>query len=228
MPNFPAFLDLRARRCLVVGAGRVGLRKIRRLVYCQAHPLVVVEPQPQDSLTRDLELGRAITWHQRPYDSGDIQGAFLVVASTSNPEINIHIGRLCQENNILCNVVDQPELCSLIWPSLISKGDLQMAVTTGGASPALTSRIRGQLDQEFGPEYELWLNLLKMLRPAIIARGRPQTDNASLFRSLTDEALVKAIAQADGPGLLTLLQERLPPDLHSFAREVLHELEFSP
>ncbi|MBS3779419.1 MAG: bifunctional precorrin-2 dehydrogenase/sirohydrochlorin ferrochelatase [Desulfovermiculus sp.] len=226
MPNFPAFLDLRGRRCLVVGAGRVGTRKIRRLVHCRAHPLEVVEPQPDKSLTKDPQICGAITLHRRPYDPGDLPGAFLVVASTSNPELNTRIGRLCQEKDILCNVVDHPELCSLVWPSLISKGDLQIAVSTGGASPALARRIQRELDHTFGPEYETWLNLLQMLRPYIIARSRPQTENAAIFRSLTDQELLEAISRANGSRLLALLEERLPQDLHSFAREVLHELEF--
>jgi precorrin-2 dehydrogenase/sirohydrochlorin ferrochelatase len=211
----------------VIGAGQVGLRKIRRLVHCRARPLEVVEPHPDESLLVDPDICRALTLHRRPFDPGDLPGAFLVVASTSDPETNMHIGRLCREENILCNVVDRPELCSMVWPSLISRGDLQIAVTTGGASPALSRRIRQQLDREFGPEYATWLSLLKILRPKIIHRGGPQTDNAALFRSLADQALLEAISRSDGPGLLALLQERLPADLHSFAREVLHELDFS-
>lgn len=227
MPFFPAFLDLRGRPCLVVGAGRVGRRKIQRLLHCQAHPLVVVEPDPDDDLLRDPEMSRAITLHQRTFKSSDVQGAFLVVASTSSPEVNSQIGNVCHEQNILCNVVDQPGLCSLVWPSLINQGDLALAVTTGGASPALTRRIREHLEEQFGPEYATWLKLLKMLRPALIALGSPQKENSSVFKSLTDDQVLKAIIRDEGPELLALLQERLPPDLHPFAREVLHELEFS-
>jgi precorrin-2 dehydrogenase/sirohydrochlorin ferrochelatase len=227
MPYFPAFLDLRGRPCLVVGAGGVGRRKIQRLLHCQAHPLIVVEPDPDDDLIRDHEMSRAITLHQRTFQSSDIQGTFLVVASTSNPEVNSQIGHLCHEQNILCNVVDQPGLCSLVWPSMVNRGDLALAVTTGGASPALTRRIREHLEGQFGPEYATWLKLLKLLRPAIIALGCSQRDNSSVFRSLTDNNVLEAIIRGDGPDLLALLQERLPPDLHPFAREVLHELEFS-
>ncbi|MFO7875228.1 MAG: bifunctional precorrin-2 dehydrogenase/sirohydrochlorin ferrochelatase [Desulfovermiculus sp.] len=227
MPYFPAFLDLRGRPCLVVGAGRVGRRKMQRLMHCQASPLIVVEPAPDNGLTSDPEMSRAITLHKRAFQSSDVQGAFLVVASTSNPEVNSHIGNLCHEKNILCNVVDQPELCSLVWPSLVNRGDLALAVTTGGASPALTRRIRQQLERQFGPEYATWLKLLKMLRPALIALGSPQRENSSVFRSLTDDSVLEAIIRNEGPELLALLQDRLPPDLHPFAREVLHELEFS-
>ncbi|WP_027369751.1 precorrin-2 dehydrogenase/sirohydrochlorin ferrochelatase family protein [Desulfovermiculus halophilus] len=227
MPHFPAFIDLRGRTCVVAGAGSVGQRKIRRLLHCRADPLVVVEPRPEPLKAMHPEAVQAITLHNRPFEPKDIQGAFLVVASTSSPEVNAQIGRLCREHTILCNVVDQPELCSLIWPSLISQGDLELAVTTGGTSPALTRRIRQQLEQEFGPEYTVWTSLLKALRPAVIARGAPQAENAALFRSLTDGELSRAIAQKDGPGLLALLQDRLPPDLHPFAREVLHEHDFS-
>lgn len=227
MPYFPAFLDLRGRPCLVVGAGRVGRRKMQRLMHCQASPLIVVEPDPADGLIHDPEMSRAITLHIRAFQSNDVQGAFLVVASTSNPEVNSHIGNLCHEKKILCNVVDQPELCSLVWPSLVNRGDLALAVTTGGASPALTRRIRQQLEGQFGPEYATWLKLLKMLRPALIALGSPQRENSSVFRSLTDDSVLEAIIRDEGPELLALLQDRLPPDLHPFAREVLHELEFS-
>ena len=211
----------------MVGAGRVGRRKVHRLLHCQAHPLIVVEPDPDEDLLRDPEMSRAITLHQRTFQPSDVQGAFLVVASTSNPEVNSQIGNVCHEQNILCNVVDQPGLCSLVWPSLINQGDLALAVTTGGASPALTRRIRENLEGQFGPEYATWLKLLKMLRPALFALGSPQKENSSVFRSLTDDSVLEAITRDEGPELLALLQERLPPDLHSFAREVLHELEFS-
>jgi precorrin-2 dehydrogenase/sirohydrochlorin ferrochelatase len=227
MPYFPAFIDLSGRTCILVGAGAVGRRKLRRLIHCRADPLLVIEPYPDQDLWQEQKTKQTFTLHDRPFAPEDIKGAFLVVASTSNPEINAAIGKLCQENNILCNVVDQPELCSLVWPSLVSQGDLALAVTSGGTSPALTRRIRQQLEQEFGPEYAVWISMLKALRPAIIARGVGQKENAAIFRSLTDQTFFQAIAHADGPRLWSLLRESLPRDLHPFAREVLHEHDFS-
>ncbi|MFO7803981.1 MAG: bifunctional precorrin-2 dehydrogenase/sirohydrochlorin ferrochelatase [Desulfovermiculus sp.] len=227
MSYFPAFFDLSQRPCVVIGAGRVGRRKLQRLLHCRAHPLTVVEPYPDPDLIRELEGHPDVFLLRREFDPGDIQDAFLVVASTSDAQLNASIGRLCREKDILCNVVDEPQLCSLIWPSLITRGDLGIAVTTSGASPALARRIRKDLEAEFGPEYALWLDLLKMLRPGIIARRGPQGDNAAVFRTLTQEDIYQAISKKDGPQLLALLEERLPRDLHPFAREVLHELEFS-
>jgi len=227
MSYFPAFFDLSQRACLVIGAGAVGRRKIQRLLHCQAQPLTVVEPYPDPDLVRELEGHTGVFLLQREFDPGDIQEAFLVVASTSDAQLNAFIGRLCREKEILCNVVDEPQLCSLVWPSLVTRGDLGIAVTTSGASPALARRIRKHLEEQFGPEYALWLELLKMLRPGIIARGGPQGDNAAVFRNLTQEDIYLAISKKDGPQLLALLEERLPRDLHPFAREVLHELEFS-
>ena len=227
MSTFPAFLHLTGRRCLVVGAGHVGRRKIRRLILCRAHPVLVVEPHPEESFFQDPAIQARVALVPRSFEPQDLQEVFLVVASTSQAEVNRHIGHLCQEQNILCNVVDQPELCSLTLPSLITRGDLAIAVSTGGASPALARRIRQQLEQEFGEEYTQWTALLRLLRPGILARGTAQTENAVLFRSLTDAEIGQAIFRGDGPHLLACLQARLPSDLHPLAREVLNELDFS-
>jgi precorrin-2 dehydrogenase/sirohydrochlorin ferrochelatase len=103
---------------------------------------------------------------------------------------------------------------------------LALAVSSGGGSPALTRRIRQQLEQDFGPEYAVWISMLKALRPAIIGREMGQKENAAIFRALTDQAFLHAIAHADGKRLWSLLQKYLPQDLHPFAREVLHEHDF--
>ncbi len=214
MRHYPVYLDLRDKSCLVVGAGRVGVRKISTLLGCGVKRLLAVDPgAPSQSLAALLDHP-ALTHERRAFKPDDLKGMFLVIASTDNADLNRSISRLCQERNIMCNIVDQPELCNCILPAVLTRGDLAIAVSTGGTSPALAKKIRQRLSRAFGQEYADFLDLMGRLRPLVIGLGRGADVNADIFRSLTDDAILQAVKDRDTDRLASLLRQRLPRDLH--------------
>jgi precorrin-2 dehydrogenase len=152
MPDyFPAFLDLRGRRCLVVGGGEVGKRKTRALLDCGA-VVTVVSPTLTPSLTALAATGR-IEHRARAFRRSDLCGRALAIAATGDARVDEGIAALARSSRVLVNVVDRPEHCDLIMPSVLRRGDLQIAVSTGGRSPALAREIRRRLEGLFGPDY---------------------------------------------------------------------------
>jgi precorrin-2 dehydrogenase len=152
MPDyFPAFLDLRGRRCLVAGGGEVGERKARALLECGAR-VIVVSP----TLTPDLAALAAsgcIEHRARTFRRSDLRGCALAVAATGDLRVDEALAAMARRWRVLVNVVDRPDHCDVILPSVLRRGELQIAVSTGGRSPALAREIRRRLEDLFGPEY---------------------------------------------------------------------------
>lgn len=157
-PLFPMFLKLEGRACLVVGAGQVGEPKIRSLVDCDAR-VHVVAPAASAAVVEAAQLG-AITWTQKSFEIADLDGVFLVIAATSSVEVNHGIFLEAQRRGILCNVVDDPPHCDFFYGAVVRRGHFQIAVSTGGLSPALAQRLRRQLEDDFPPIYGHWLERL--------------------------------------------------------------------
>lgn len=163
---YPLFLDLTGRLAVVVGGGRVAERKVRGLLPCGV-AIRVVSPRLTPGLTR---LARAGTIHHRgrAWRSGDLWGAWLVYAATDDRAVNRAVARwaraAARTSGCLVNVVDQPEAGNVIIPSVVRSGDLVIAISTGGTSPALARQIRRELAREFGPAYRTYLRLLARLR----------------------------------------------------------------
>ena len=224
MHYFPVSIDLRNRKCLVAGAGEVGLRKIQRLIDAEPAEILVVEPLPDQGLETMEETTGNLRLARRPFRPEDLEDRFLVIASTGDPGVNREISRQCRKKNILCNIVDQPELCSFILPALFRRGDLSLAVSTDGASPALARRVRERLEDCFGPEYASLTRLLRRLRPMILELGLEGERNKAVFRSLCRDDVLQALQEEDRDLLRRLLQSRLPGQLHSEIRTVLDEL----
>jgi len=224
MPYFPVSIDLRNRKCLVAGAGEVGLRKIQRLIEAAPEEILVVEPDPDPDLKSLAQASQTLRLASRPFRSEDLDDRFLVIASTGDRRVNEEISRLCREKNILCNIVDKPELCSFILPALFRRGDLSFAVSTGGASPALARRVKERLDDCFGPEYADWTRLLGRLRPLVLGLGLDGETNKAIFHSLCEDDILQALRQGERDELTRLLQSRLPDQLHSEIGTVLDEL----
>jgi len=158
MNLFPIFLKLTGRRSLVVGGGSVGEGKIRSLMEAGAET-VVVAPEVTGKV-REWASTAKITWLARPFCAADLEGVFMVVGATSQPEINEQVFREARRRQILCNVVDDPERCDFYYPAVLRRGQLQIAISTGGASPALAQRLRQELENQFSPDYETWLEEL--------------------------------------------------------------------
>lgn len=152
MPDyFPAFLDLRGRRCLVVGGGLIGERKVRDLLSCGAD-VVLVSPAATTGLAELVNRG-TVTHRRRTFRQSDVRGCAVVVAATGVTAVDTAVAGAAKRRRALVNVVDRPALCDFIVPSVLRRGELQIAVSTGGRSPALAREIRHGLEDMFGPEY---------------------------------------------------------------------------
>jgi siroheme synthase-like protein len=156
---YMACVDLEGRSVLVVGGGSVALEKVRGLLECGAR-VSVVAPQAVAAL-QDLPL----EWLRRGYRSPDLEGRFLVVAATSTPSVNRRVYADAEARGLLCNVVDVPELCSFILPAVHRQGPIAVAISTGGASPALAQRLRDDVAPLVSPQHAELARRLQELRP---------------------------------------------------------------
>ena len=171
MPDyFPAFLDLRGRRCLVVGGGRVGERKVQDLLACAAR-VTVVSPAMTPALA-ELAAAGTIDRCARRFRSSDARGCTLVIAATGAPRVDRAVVAAARRYRAIVNVVDRPEVCDFIFGSVLRRGELQIAVSTGGRSPALAREIRRRLEPQFGPGYAELVEQVGMARSRARAAAR--------------------------------------------------------
>ena len=164
LPYCPIFLDLQDRDVLVVGAGSVSARKVEMLLRYGAR-VIVVSPAVSGEI-ETWERERQVVLRRRRFEESDLDGASLVIASTNDPQVNARIAAGCSRRGIPVNVVDAPELGTFIVPAVIDHGSIQIAVSTGGKSPALARRLKEDLDRQAGPEYAEINDLLGSLRDA--------------------------------------------------------------
>ncbi len=193
MKYYPVCLDVSGRRCVVIGGGEVAERKARRLMNCGAEVLVVSE-----FLSPVLQAMKAegrISHIRAEYSRDLIDGAFLVIGATDRAEVNEAVSRDARKQGILVNIVDDPGRCNFILPSLYSRGDLLIAITTGGKSPALAKRLRKEMARHFGPEYDVFLGIMGQIRGKIISRGYPSEKNRALFESIIDSDIIEHIRE---------------------------------
>lgn len=204
MKYYPLFLDLRGRPCLVIGGGAVAERKVAALLQAGG-TVTVVSPTLTPQLHQWGETG-AIVVHQRAYCPGDLQGFVLVFAATNDAELHRCIANEAAARGALLNVVDQPALCSFIVPAVVSRGDLTIAVSTSGASPALAGKIRRTLEQQFGPEYGWTLDLLARVREWMQTHAIPAAARRQLLTTLVESPLVEYVRERRVEEIDTLLQ----------------------
>ena len=178
-----ACLDLRGRRCIVVGGGAVGLEKAKGLLASGAQ-VTVVSPELHDDM-RGLE----VTWRRGRYRRRDLHGAFLVIAATSDRATNERVHRDAEARAMLCNVADVPDLCNFILPAVHREGPIAVAVSTGGASPALAKRIRDDVAAIVTPDHAELARRLEAMRPAVKERFSSYEERRDFFESLVEEAL---------------------------------------
>jgi len=220
MRYYPMFVSLEGRSCLVVGAGQVGLRKIQSLADCGASKLLIIERAEPNAALRELAARPGVILARRDFAETDLEGMFLVIAATSNPEVNRRIGDMCRVRGILCNIVDLPEEGSFVVPSCVQRGDLSIAISTNGQSPALTKRIRKDLQDRFGEEYASFLLVMSRLRPRVLALGLKTEMNSALFRKLVGSRLLEALRLKDSALVESELSALLPLELHHFIPEL--------
>ena len=167
MSLFPIFLKLAARPCVVVGAGTIAESKIESLLLAEAS-VTVIAPEGLERVNRWAESGE-IVWHRREYKHGDLRGAFLGVAATNTPPVNRAVYAEANAANILCNAVDDPPFCDYYFPSVVRRGELQIAISTAGESPALAQRLRKELNAQLPLDTGEWLMELGRLRREVTA-----------------------------------------------------------
>lgn len=219
MKYLPINLDVSGRFCLIVGGGSVAERKARTLIEAEARVGLVAReftPGLMELATRG--------WVQllgSEYEPGLMEGAVLVFAATSDTGLNARVGREARERGLWVNVADRPESCSFIVPASVVRGDLVIGVSTGGKSPALAARVRSRLEELFGPEYGLFLDLMGRIREKFLTESDDSRENRVLFRQLVDSDLLEALARGDGTRADRVLTEILGPDY------TLTGLEFS-
>jgi precorrin-2 dehydrogenase/sirohydrochlorin ferrochelatase len=193
MTLFPMFMKLEGRSCLVVGAGTVGEPKINSLVTAGASVRVVA--LHATAAVAEWAQAGAITWEARAFNSADLDGTFLVIAATNSSDVNAAIFHQARQRNILCNGVDDPEHCDFYYPAVVRRGDLQLAISTNGQSPALAQRIRRELEMQFGAEYGAWLEELGRARQQLFAsKIDPEQRRRLLHELASHEAFKKAEA----------------------------------
>jgi precorrin-2 dehydrogenase/sirohydrochlorin ferrochelatase len=219
MQTYPLFAIITGKPVLVVGGGAVGERKVQDLTAAGGRVTVVSrEFTPK---LKEMAARGEITAICGDFTPEQVTGMALVVGATDDPAVNVAVSRAAQAANIWVNIVDAPELCTFIVPAQVKRGELTIAISTGGASPALARRLRETLEHAVGPEYGPYLDLLRAVREGLLAVRRGHPDNTSLFLKLVDSPLKEAVARGDLEAATDILTGVVGPWL---SREELREL----
>ncbi|HEY8517765.1 MAG TPA: bifunctional precorrin-2 dehydrogenase/sirohydrochlorin ferrochelatase [Candidatus Binatia bacterium] len=201
MRYLPILVDLAGRPCLVVGGGAVAARKAATLLDAGARVRVVAP-----SVSREMEEVAArpdVTVERRAYRREDLTGVALAFAATDDAELQERIARDARDASVWLNAVDEPERCSFVMPAILDRDPLVVAVGTGGASPALARRIRDDIGQLLGPEYDAALAHLALLRTRYV----PGPARQAAFNRLVDGGLLEALRARDGARVEALTRE---------------------
>jgi len=207
MRYYPVSLDVKGRNCLVIGAGAVGTRKAATLLRCGAR-VTLVSPEATETRAGML-LSRELTWIRRPYRSADLEGMFLVIGATSDEELNRRIHRDAARRHILCNVADQPDECDFILPAVLNRGDLAIAISTSGKSPAFAKHLRLEMADRYGDEYAEFLQLMGAIREQLLSNDHEPEVHRPVFEALISRGLVDMVRKKDESGIDALLGEIL-------------------
>jgi len=185
---YPIHLNVKGKKCVIIGGGKVAYRKACSLREAGAET-VVVSPEFCPEITDE----KGVTLVKETYDEGFLDGALLVIASTNNEAINQKVAFDAGKRNIIVNVVDYPELCSFIVPSTINRGDLCISISTGGASPAVAKRIREELEDIFGAEYGWYLDLLKKMRDVAMSDVNDKAKRRKILQRLAGKDILEIV-----------------------------------
>ena len=207
MRYYPVSLDIKNRKCLVVGGGSVGTRKVKTLVECGAK-VTVVSPGVSGQLL-ELANNGSIVLEKRSYRKTDLDGMFLVIGTTDDEELNRQISIDAEKLNMLCNIADRPKVCNFILPSIVNRGDLTISISTSGKSPALAKRLRIELEEQFGNEYAELLRLMGAIRKKLLSQKHEPEAHKQLFEQLISRGLLDMIRSIRKDEIDSLLFEVL-------------------
>ncbi|MFP4455329.1 MAG: bifunctional precorrin-2 dehydrogenase/sirohydrochlorin ferrochelatase [Desulfonatronovibrio sp.] len=212
MRYFPVFLDLARKTCLVVGAGRVGRRKIKTLLQCSAARINVVDPFVSSVDIPDAP--ETVRIFREDFSPRHLEGCDLVFACTSSPRVNDKVVNACQKKNIWCNVAERPDQGDFILPGVFSRENLIIAVSTCGCSPALTARIKRELQDIYGPQYALLTELLAGVRNILLSLDLPPDENREYFIKIVDSRIITLLKSGNRQEIADLLRDILPVRTH--------------
>jgi precorrin-2 dehydrogenase/sirohydrochlorin ferrochelatase len=191
----------------VVGGGSVATRKVMTLTDCGAM-VTVVSPQITPEL-RELADQKVIVVKQRHYQSSDMNGMFLVIGATDKKELNWRIYSEAERIGKLCNIADRPEACNFILPSVVSRGDLTIAISTSGKSPAFAKKLRKELEIQFGEEYADFLQVMGEIRKKLLMKNHAPEEHKPIFEKLIKKGLLEMIREDKKEEINRLLSDVL-------------------
>ncbi len=211
MALYPVNMDVRGMSCLVVGGGHVASRKVDSLLPCGAI-IRIVSPEVCGHL-EELAQSGLLQWQQKKYETGDLGDARLIFAATDRPEIQKQIVTEANAAGLLVNVIDMPDACTFQVPASFRQGNLLVTVATGGGSPALAARIKNDIEVLYGPEYGLFVAMMKAVRGKIVASSNSTAEHKRIFEKLLDSDILKSIRGQQWDEINILLRHILPPEI---------------
>lgn len=211
MSYYPVFLELEGKTALVVGGGRVARRKVETLLERGAF-VHLVSRELTDRLAELIDAGRVRLLGQE-FREEHLVGVFLVFIATNDMELNRKVSKSARDLGLLVNVADQPAHCNFIVPSIVTRGDLLLAISTSGKSPALARKIRKELEARFGAEYETFLTLMGRLRKEVLSLGLAQEENSRIFHEIVDSPVLEVLSQGNREEVKAILARILPRDV---------------
>lgn len=195
MKNYPINLDLDEKKVLLVGGGKVALRKFKRLLKTGAF-VRIVSPKLNADFRNTLEqkkINNKWQYFKRKFQQNDLIDIFFVIAASNDQNINKRIASLAKEKNILTNIVDNKDISDFILPSVVKRGDFMVSFSTNGKLPALSRELRIKFEKKFGKEYELYLEIIGKIRNEIINKITDDEKRKRIFRSLANKDLIENI-----------------------------------
>ncbi len=193
MKFYPAYLDLRGRSCLIIGGGSVAERKALSLLEAGGD-ITIISPLLSPKLT-ELSASGKIAHRKKKFEEEDLFGAFLVIAAAGFREVNIAVARACKERHMLVNVAVPPEESTFIVPSVVERGDLLIAISTSGASPGLSKKVRQELEKIYGPEYGMFLDKLAVIRRRVLNEVVNEQERHQIFQAILDSDAIELFRQ---------------------------------
>lgn len=188
---YPIDLDINNKLCVVIGGGNVALRKIKAILDAGGKVKVIGPAINEEIRYLDVEV------IQRPFQKGDLENAFIAIAATDDEVVNRQVADDATENDVLLNVVDKPDLCQFYVPSVVTRGDLVISISTSGKFPALSKKLRKDLESEFGPEYEKYIELLAGARNKVIAKYADLSKRREILQKIAGLDLIRLIKQGE-------------------------------
>jgi len=204
-------LDLKNKPVLVVGGGNVAERKVKSLLKVGAEVTIVspeLTPELEELVSKDL-----VSCEYRNYQTEDVKDKFLVVGATNLPSVNKKVAEDGLAKNLLVNIIDQPELSNFNVTAVVKRGPLCLSVSTNGKSPALSRKIRKDLGEEFGSEYDLFLELMGEIRREVIERVKQERDRKEIFRNLVYSEVIDHLQNEDYQQAEEVINNLLPSEM---------------